>query len=244
MKHRNNFLVTRELKLADVILGNPYLMLMIEHLGLSLAVKEKTVEQVCMEKNISVDLFLSFANLFNGEVPSGKAEYSFNDIQTIIGYLQKEHQYYLDEMYPNILAYIDSMYEMNDHAEILMVGKFFNEYFDEVKEHLNYENDVVFPYIINLYNKLNKTEINNFPLNYSASEYQEHHGNIEEKLTDLKNLLIKYLPQKNDQKIRRKMLFSLFELEYDLNIHTQIENSILLPLVKHMEKHLKMKNEK
>lgn len=244
MKIRNNYLVTPEVKLSEIILHNPYSLLMFEHLGLSLAVKEKTVEQACLESNISVDLFLTFANLFNGNMPSGKAEYSFNDIQTIINYLQKEHQYYLNEMYPNILSDIEEMNRVNDHPEIPMAGKFFNEYFNEVKEHLNYENEVVFPYIIALYSKLNSAEIKNFPINYSASEYQEHHGNIEEKLADLKNLLIKYLPQKNDQEIRRKMLFSLFELEYDLNIHTQIENSILIPLVKHLEKHLKLRNEK
>lgn len=244
MNQISNFFITPGVKLSEIILHNPYSLLMLEHLGLPLAVKEKTVEQVCLENNISVDLFLAFANLFNGNIPSGKWEYSFNDIQTIISYLQREHQYYLNEIYPNILSYIEEMNKVNDNAEIPMAGKFFNEYFNEVKEHLNYENEVVFPYILALFNKLNKAEIINFPINYSASEYQEHHSNIEEKLADLKNLLIKYLPQKNDQKIRRKMLFSLFELEYDLNIHTQIENSILIPLVKHLEKHLKLGNEK
>ncbi|HEX2868188.1 MAG TPA: hypothetical protein VHO03_14175 [Ignavibacteriales bacterium] len=244
MNHRNNLFVTPDVKISEIILNNPYSLLMLEHLGLELAVKDKTVEQVCLENTIGVDLFLTFANLFNGTVPSGNEEYSFKDIQTIIRYLQKEHLYYLDEMYPGILSYIEEMNAVNNHAEIIMVEKFFDEYFNEVKEHLNYENEVVFPYIISLYNKLNTTETKNFSINYSASEYQEHHSNIEEKLTDLKNLLIKYLPQKNDQQIRRKMLFSLFELEYDLNIHTQIENSILIPLVKHLEKHLKLKNEK
>lgn len=244
MNQKNSLTVGPDDKLSDFLLENAYAILMLEHLGLGLAVKEKTVRQVCTENKISVDLFVTFANLFNGTVPSGNEEYSFKDIQTIIGYLKKEHLYYLDEMYPGILSYIEEMNAVNNHAEILMVEKFFNEYFNEVKDHLNYENEVVFPYIINLYNKLNKSEEKNFSINYSAAEYQEHHSNIEEKLTDLKNLLIKYLPQKNDQKIRRKMLLSLFELEYDLNIHTQIENSILIPLVKHLEKHLKLKNEK
>jgi regulator of cell morphogenesis and NO signaling len=74
---------------------------------------------------------------------------------------------------------------------------------------------------------------------YSVSEYKDHHNDIEEKLNDLKSLLIKYLPLKNDQPIRRKLLFSLFELEYDLNIHSQIEELILIPLVSKMELHLK-----
>jgi regulator of cell morphogenesis and NO signaling len=74
---------------------------------------------------------------------------------------------------------------------------------------------------------------------YSVVEYQEHRNDIEEKLNDLKSLLIKYLPPKNDQTIRRKLLFLLSELEYDLNIHSKIEELILIPLVVAMELHLK-----
>ena len=70
---------------------------------------------------------------------------------------------------------------------------------------------------------------------YSVIKYRDRHNDIEEKLTDLKNLLIKYLPQKNDQQIRRKLLFSLFELEFDIHIHTRIEESILIPLVEKLE---------
>ena len=31
-----------------------------------------------------------------------------------------------------------------------MLGKFFDKYFKEVTEHLDYENEVVFPYVLNL----------------------------------------------------------------------------------------------
>ncbi|MGC8803040.1 MAG: hypothetical protein ACP5PS_04610, partial [Bacteroidales bacterium] len=61
------------------------------------------------------------------------------------------------------------------------------------------------------------------PLNaseYSVEEYREHHDDIEEKLSDLKNLLIKYLPAREDQQARRRLLTHLFELESDLAIHS------------------------
>jgi regulator of cell morphogenesis and NO signaling len=117
-----------------------------------------------------------------------------------------------------------------------MLEKFFTNYFEEVTEHLEYENNVVFPYVLNLDAQLTHKN-SNYTLNsYSVIEYREHHNDIEEKLTDLKNLLIKYLPVENDQQLRRKLLFCLFELEYDLNIHSQIEDTILIPLVEKMEK--------
>lgn len=131
------------------------------------------------------------------------------------------------------------MNSANNHKEMGLVEKFFGEYFKEVTEHLNYENNIVFPYIIGLYDKIINHKHPFNPQKYSVTEYKEHHNDIEEKLNDLKNLLIKYLPQKNDQALRRKLLFCLFELEYDLSIHSQIEDLILIPLVTKMELHLK-----
>lgn len=225
-----------EMKISDIIISNPYLILMLEHLGINMEVREKTIKQICEENNVSTELFLIIANLFNGFKTSPVGHYSFNDVQTIIKYLKSSHKYYLEEKYPLIKNYIEMINRINDHAEILMIGKFFDKYFREVVEHLDYEDDVVFPYVLSLNDMLIPGAQEKVVSNYSATEYREHHNDIEEKLTDLNNLLIKYIPQKNDQQIRRKLLLSLFELEYDLNIHSQIEETLLIPMVEKMEK--------
>jgi len=74
-----------------------------------------------------------------------------------------------------------------------------------------------------------------------VSEYKEHHNEIEDKLHDLKNVLIKYLPADNDRLARRKLIEGLFELSYDLNVHSLIEDTILIPLVEKAENALKAK---
>jgi len=232
---KNKTIVQTKTKISDAIIANPYLMLMLEHFGVKLEVREKTIEQICNEYNISTKLFLTIVNLFNGIKPATISEYSFSEIKTILTYLKNCHYYYQNEKYPQIQHFIQQIYKVNNHAEILMIERFFNEYFKEVTEHLNYENTVVFPYVLNLNNILAKLTSQNIQINYSVVEYKEHHNDIEEKLTDLKNLLIKYLPQKNDQQLRRQLLFSLFELEHDLKIHSQIEDTILIPLVEKME---------
>jgi regulator of cell morphogenesis and NO signaling len=117
-----------------------------------------------------------------------------------------------------------------------MIGTFFDKYFREVTEHLDYENEVVFPYVLSLNEKLAGKASGNETDSYSVTEYREHHDDIEEKLADLKSLLIKYMPQKDDQQIRRQLLLCLFELEYDLKIHSMIEESLLIPVVEEMER--------
>lgn len=235
MNNTNKMFIISEMKTADIIIGNPYLLLMLEHLGINMEVRERTVEQICNENNISTDLFLTIANLFNGFKPSSIRDYTYNDIQTIIKYLDNSHIYYKKEKYPQIQQYIEEISILNSHAEIIMIGKFFDKYFMEVTEHLDYENDVVFPYVLNLNTLIDQKINENNIRNYSVIQYREHHNDIEEKLTDLKNLLIKYIPQKDDQQVRRKLILCLLELEYDLNIHSQIEESILIPIVEKME---------
>jgi regulator of cell morphogenesis and NO signaling len=237
MLSKNHLLIIPGMKVADIILDNPYIMLMMEHFGLRFVLQDKTLEQFCEENKINQELFMNIANLFNGQQAETDTEYSFKDIHLIIRYLKNSHQYYLKEKYPQIRNYIKQVFEVNDHPEILMLEKFFDKYFKEVSEHLNYEDDVVFPYVVNLYKKISNEGFEETVKTYSVKEYREHHDDIEEKLTDLKNLLIKYLPQKNDSQLRRMLLFSLFELEYDLNIHSRIEDTILIPLVERMEKH-------
>jgi len=224
-----------EMKMAELIFENPSLQLMMEHFELNYLVHEKTVQQYCVENNISKELFISIANLYNGFHSIEAANFSGYDLAGIIKYLKNSHNYYENEKYPEIRALIDQLYLKNDAPEIKLIGKFFDEYFEEVKEHLSYENKTVFPY----FNKLLGNEAGNkknIETSFSVNEYSEHHTDIEFKLNDLKELLLKHIPVKKDRVLRRKIILSLFELEYDLNIHSMIEEMILIPSIRKFER--------
>lgn len=85
-----------------------------------------------------------------------------------------------------------------------LLEKFFHEYFTEVIEHLDYEDNVAFPYFITLLNSDNDREKEEI---YSSREYSEHHSDIELKLQDLKNLLLKYVRIEGDLDLRRRLIF-------------------------------------
>lgn len=236
MRNTDKLFIRPEMKTSDIIISNPYLILVLEHLGINMVMHEKTISQICNENKVSTELFLVIVNLFNGFNPSLVTDYSSDNIQTVVKYLKNSHKYYLEEKYPEIQGYIEMINRINDHQEILMIGKFFEEYFKEVVEHLDYEDDIVFPYVLRLNEQLMLKIQDSTSTNYSVTQYKDHHDDIEEKLTDLYNLLLKYIPQKNDQQVRRKLILSLFELDYDLKIHSRIEETILIPLVEEMEK--------
>ena len=238
MYHSKKIYFTPDLKISEIIPDNPYFILFFEHFGITLPVQDKSIHTVCRENGLNTELVLAFANLYNGIKEFSVPELSFSDAGAIIHYLKNSHRFYSDEIYPEILNTIKKMAEVNDSSEMNLVKKFFTEYFSEVTEHLKYEDNIVFPYVLTLYEQIENRVPEKRRKGYSVVEYREQHNDIEEKLEDLKKLLIKYLPQKDDHILRRNLLNSLFELDYDLNIHSQIEEHILIPLVEKMESHI------
>ncbi len=220
------------MKMSVLLSDNPYLLLFLEHLGVDFVVKDKTVKQICSEYGTDVNAFLNIANLYNGFYPTARELESIKDITVIIKFLKNSHTYYKNDKYPEINNFIRQLKESHSTIDINLIEKFFNDYFTEVLDHLDYEDDIAFPYFCSL----NSADEKYAGSDFSVNEFREHHTDIETKLTDLKNLLLKHISIENELPLRRKFLISLFELEYDLNIHTLIEEMILIPVVEKMEK--------
>jgi regulator of cell morphogenesis and NO signaling len=223
------------MKLTGIINNHPPILLLLEHFGIDLQVGDKTLAHACQEKGIRTGLFIAVAQLFQGLEP-GPDDFSTDDIECIIRFLKNCHHYYQLEKYPEILGYIRQLGTLNQQEGIHLLEPFFEEYFHEVKEHLSYEEMVAFPYITELLEGKRPQAGKKGKKAFSVLDYQEHHDDIQEKLNDIKNLLLSHLPIQQDQALRRKLMLSLLELEHDLFNHTRIEENILIPLVIQLEK--------
>ncbi len=220
------------MKLGGLFFENPYLLLMMEHFNLDFVVNDKTIEKVCQESSINSNIFVDIANLYNGFNDLDAKKYTKTDILTIVNFLKNSHNYYKEEKYPEIQSLINKILKLNETREIKLISKFFGEYFNEVIDHLDYEDQVAFPYFLNLLE-----DGRNIPKgkDYSAKIYSDHHTDIETKLMELKTLLLRHIPLGKDRSLRRRLIISLFELDYDLNIHYLIEESALTPLIEKIE---------
>lgn len=221
-----------DMKMSDLIAENPRLLILLEHLNIDFVVSDKTVSLLCDENSLPLQLFLLFGNLYNGYQPEVSQIGSPEDIKAIITFLKNSHIYYKEEKYPEILGYIKQIQDKTHNNEIKLIENFFKDYFTEVLEHLDYEETIAFPYIVKLVEQKGKQTNSDF----SANEYREHHTDIETKLTDLKNLLLKHIQISNELPLRRKLFLSLFELDFDLQLHAMIEDAILLPLIADIER--------
>lgn len=226
--------------LANVIHSNYRVLVVLDRMGIKLGFDNKTIEQITRENNINTGAFLIILNIFcnNNYIPDVGKNFEF--IPDFLTYLKSSHHYFLNEKIPAIQQNIHKLvYHLHDSRTDL-VESFYNKYIEEVTEHMDYENETVFPYIEDIYDVfLKRSTIRSSMAEYDISIYGEHHDDIEDVLKDLKNILIRHLPQKEQGKTRRIVLQQLFELESDLYSHTRIEDEVLIPLVKELENDLR-----
>ena len=93
----------------------------------------------------------------------------------------------------------------------------------------------------NVFESKDPKKISDFRLKYSFNidDYAQEHEDIEEKLYDIKNLIIKYIKPQDNYVIYFKILGQLAHLEDDINDHSEMENKVLIPRVRIMEEAIK-----
>lgn len=227
----NRLRITSHDRLVSLIETNPFILLLIEYFRLPMLIGNHTVSSFCQENEINPELFMAIASLYFGIPSHAGNSFTRADLPWIVRFLKNSHHYYLNEKYVEVIKNIHQMHETNPAPEMGLVERFFEEYMAEVREHLGYEEDVAFPYFLSLAEGQSPTSFS-----FSAKDYLDHHSDIETKLTDLKQLLLAHLPVAGDYRARRKTIQALIELEFDLNVHTSVEEQILVPLVMQIEK--------
>lgn len=133
--------------MADLVIENPSLLLLLERFGMETALNDTDVAQLCEQYEVNTPVFLLLCNLYNGFFPQRKdINPEQHRLTDIIKYIKNSHRFYTFEKYPQIRDYIAQLYERQCPEDIQQLEIFFGDYFEEVQEHLRYEEEVVFPY--------------------------------------------------------------------------------------------------
>ncbi|MDA3953820.1 MAG: hemerythrin domain-containing protein [Bacteroidales bacterium] len=228
--------------MADVIHMNYFTLSVLNRFGIELGFGDKTVVEVCKKANIDVDFFLEIANAFVDKDYFPKKQLQSFSVKLITDYLRKTHYEYHQIKVPEIENLIEDMVKSGytDKENLVLLKKFFNDYKQELLNHTQREETVVFPYAISIEDAYNSKTLENsvFDLmeTYSISIFQNEHENIDEKLFDLKNIIIKYLPKQKKSENCHKLLYELFSLEQDMIDHSRIEDKVFVPKIRDMEK--------
>lgn len=217
--------------MRDIINDNSILQTVINRFSISLGFGDKSVASVCMDNDVDVDTFLAVINLISGKDLTG---YHIA-IQPLIKYLRKSHHYILNHTLPAIKkSLIEGIQQTNTSEIAMFILKFYDGYMQEVRKHMEYEDNVVFSYVENLI----KGEVKD---KFQISDFSSRHEHMAGTLDELKELFI-YQYNQEDNDLISTALFQITLCGNDLMSHCEIENKLLFPAVSKLEESIKTQN--
>lgn len=221
-------------RMINLIADNYNLLESLGRFGINLGFGDKTVREVCEIQNVDAYTFLAIVNF------SINDSYDFDDIErlsipTLLHYLRASHDYFLDFQLPTIRNELKDALDENDNLARLIM-KMYDEYAKEIRQHMRYEEQTVFPYVERLLD--NKTTDD-----FNIDTFSKHHSQVTVKLRELKNIIIKYLPSNSLRNNRlMQVLYDLYKNEEWLGLHSKVEDHIFVPAIKRLEKNLLQNN--
>lgn len=187
----------------------------ISRFGLQMGVGEQTIAQACEAHHVHTPTFLA---VINYKISKHPAQLGDIDIPTLQNYLRNAHTYFLDFRLPFLRrSLIEALIPAGAENRIpMLILRCYDEFAEEIRTHIEHENEGLF------------------------EEHARDDQRITDKLTEIKNLIIKYYPS---SRIAQKgtvtytlisVMSDLWHTEQDFADHCAIEDNILRPALSAM----------
>lgn len=211
-------------KMCDLIAHEEDAIQIISRFGLEMGVGEQTIEQVCEAYHVHTPTFLAIVNykVFHKRVIPDDI-----DIPTLQRYLSNAHSYFLEFRLPRLRrALIEAIIPADPTTKIPgLILRCYDEFVEEIRTHIAHENEGLF------------------------DEHEHDDQRITDKLTEIKNLIIKYYPGANLQSpitshqspityLLISVMSDLWHTEQDFADHCAIEDDILRPALTQEKPHV------
>lgn len=208
-------------KMISLIANDYRLLQVLSRFGIPLGFSDKNIREVCQNEGVDCDTFLTIVNFLN------QGSLSSNDIEnlslkSLLHYLKQSHIYFLNFLLPSIRRKLLDAITLKSSDVSFLIIKLFDEYVDSIKEHMEEEERHLFLQVEAL---INETKLHEpvFPV------YSEHHQEVENKLREVKNIIIKYCPNDASTNLLNDVLYDIYRCEEELGQHCRIEDKLLLP---------------
>jgi len=215
-------------KMRSLIKDNSSLLMVMSRFGIPLGFGERSVKEICLHTGVDCPTFLAVANFISGKT-NKPAHIS---LPSLIHYLKRAHHYFLRFNLPLIRRRLIDAIDCSGTDDVaFLILKFYDGYVTEVRRHMEYENKKVFAYVENLlHNQLDE--------HYNIRTFANKHNHIETKLKELKDIIIQYYPEKEND-LLNAVLFDIINCEQDLNSHCLVEDKLFVPAVERLEKEVR-----
>jgi regulator of cell morphogenesis and NO signaling len=168
------------------------------------------------------------------------------ELNFLIDYIINTHHQYVRSMIPVISAHAEkvALVHGRNHPETKSVAKAFSILYKDLKQHMMKEEEILFPHIRRLV-KTGEGEIRyeapyfgsvNNPITLMEAEHQS----AGDELYEIRNLTNNYTPPEDACNTYSILYRELRDFEEDLHKHIHLENNILFPKSKVLERQVSM----
>lgn len=219
----------KHMKVSELVEANHHLLGVLSRLGIDESFGEKSVSDICIQHGLDPDTVILLCEVYTfPQFKPDRDRLRLCHISDVLRYLHQSHDFYLTTALIELENEIRTLIEPCDAQRQQVILSFFNGYETELQKHFDFEEKCVIPYVQDLM-------LGRRPASFSIDQFEHGHSNIEEKLSDLKSLVMKSLPNECDSRRRISVLQYMFILQEDLHCHTYIEEAILVPMVRLLE---------
>jgi len=227
-------------RMFDVICDRVQLLQMMSRFGISLGFGEKTVREVCADAGVDVTTFLAVANYLRNGASVAPLYTERISVRALTEYLKQAHRYFLDFQLPDIRRKLIGAIDCSQTNEVAyLILKFYDEYMNDVRRHMDFENNRVFTYVDSLLsgNRPRISRGGNAPIS-GIAQFSKSHVGINGKLQELKSLIIKYYNAADATELLNNVLIDIFSCEEDLRQHCHVEDDLFVPAVELLEERI------
>lgn len=204
---------------------------------------KKTVRQICAEKGLDATVIEQELQQVGNQQKTNSHAYNDWNIDFLADYIINTHHSYVRKYSPELVAYATKVAGVHGgrHPELLEIKRLVNEIDEELSEHMEEEERVLFARV----KKIVAAKNANMPaakeenaLGTLIEGLEKEHDFIGRAFDQIRLLSRNYaLPE--DACASYSLLFKMLqEFEDDLHIHIHLENNILFPKAIKMEQEL------
>lgn len=196
----------------------------------------RSLEDACVKEGVQPEEVLRELSRLEEQNTAPESE-EFTDwpLDKLVNYIEEKHHRYLDEALPMIEEYAAKVSKVHgpSHPEVLQVHEVFMALAWELRVHLKKEENILFPYLINLA-KAARGETEWMPPTFGRAENPirqmlNEHDTAGDALKKLRAITRGFYPPEYACNTWRAYYRKLEELEGDLFMHIHLENNVLFP---------------
>ena len=239
-------LVKKDNKIGEIVAKNFHTARIFENLGLDFCCGgKKTINDACNEIGLNPENVINELTKVNDK-SAALQHFEKWDSDFLIDYIVNNHHAYVVNAVSTIEHHLQKVVLAHGerHPEIVSINGIFEDLKEELLNHMQKEEKVLFPYI----KKMNIAIKNSLEMRYPPFGTVENplrmmeseHESAGKMMTAINHLSGCYTPPKNACGTFKVLYQELKEFEQDLHVHVHLENNILFPKAIALEKQLNL----